>query len=111
MQTQGVQAMNTRLPKKFCPRKLSLALLSAGVIGTAGLSSFYLQDAQAAADAAVTATAPLGAAAVPNFAAITERSGPAVVNISVVGTSKAGMRGQWPGMPDDDPFWDFFRRF
>jgi serine protease Do len=111
--------MNTRLPKTFSPRKLSLALLSAGVIGTVGISGFYYQDAQAAADAMatatapVTATAPLGAAAVPNFAAITERSGPAVVNISVVGTRKAAMGGQWqgPGVPDDDPFGEFFRRF
>ena len=115
--------MNTRIPESFSLRKLSVALLSAGLIGTAGLSGLYYQDARAAASTtaatAVTAAtaAPLisSPAAMPNFAAITERSGPAVVNISVTGTTKAAMRGPWQGgpggVPDDDPLWEFFRHF
>jgi len=56
----------------------------------------------------------MAAAPVPNFAAITERSGPAVVNISVTGTRKAAgvpMQGAPGGVPDDDAFGEFFRRF
>ena len=110
--------MNT--PRSFSPRKLSVALLSAGLIGTAGLAGLYYPDAgaavgsanAAAADAVAPAVAPVS---MPNFAAITERSGPAVVNISVTGTTRAAMSGpsqRGPrGVPDDDPFREFFRRF
>ena len=66
-----------QMPKSFSPRKLSVALLSAGIIGTAGLSGLYFQDATAAAGTTPAVTA--GAAAqqnppanVPDFAAITE---------------------------------------
>ena len=113
------------LPKSFSLKKLSVALLSAGLIGTAGLSGLYYQDASAAAGSANPAAANSGAAStaaltaspanIPDFAAITQRNGPAVVNISVTGTTKAAMNGPWQsgpgGVPDDDPFWEFFRRF
>ena len=109
--------MNRRTSDRFSPRKLWVALVSAGVIGGAGLAAFDVPSVRAAAPAtgAATATAaPLPAAQVPNFAAITERSGPAVVNISVSGTRKA-VASPWQGgpngVPDDDPFWEFFRRF
>jgi serine protease Do len=45
----------------------------------------------------------------PDFADLAERQGPAVVNISTTST----VRGQ-PGLPpgsEEDPFFDFFRRF
>ena len=109
--------MNRRTSDRFSPRKLWVALVSAGVIGGAGLAAFDVPSVRAAAPAtsAATATAaPLPAAQVPNFAAITERSGPAVVNISVSGTRKAAAspwQGGPNGVPDDDPFWEFFRRF
>ncbi len=55
--------------------------------------------------------APLLALAVelPDFADLAERAGPAVVNISTTST----MRGQQSPPPgaEDDPFFDFFRRF
>ena len=70
--------MNRRTSDRFSPRKLWVALVSAGVIGGAGLAAFDVPSVRAAAPAtsAATATAaPLPAAQVPNFAAITERSG------------------------------------
>ncbi|BAL25728.1 DegQ family serine endoprotease [Azoarcus sp. KH32C] len=51
--------------------------------------------------------------ALPNFRSIVERYGPAVVNISVEGTTKTSARGQSPlgRLDPEDPFYDFFRRF
>ena len=49
----------------------------------------------------------------PDFASIAASQGPAVVNISVSGTIKAGLSKfhGFPGMDPDDPFYDFFRHF
>ena len=66
--------------------------------------------AGAALPAAATA-APL-VQGLPDFSALVERYGPAVVNVDVV--SRRESRGQtrgMPGMSPDDPFYDFFRRF
>jgi len=51
--------------------------------------------------------------ALPDFAEIVSRQGPAVVNISVSGSVKSGIN-QFPGLPQmdpNDPFFEFFRRF
>lgn len=47
------------------------------------------------------------AAALPDFASLVKRNGPAVVNISAVQT----VTGVIGDIPDDDPFFEFFRRF
>jgi len=124
-------------------KTLTTALIAAGVlaVGTAGafgLNPGWLDKAKAAA-ASNTATAPQGggelqaaapttAAApapvpmiagsgqVPNYRAIVEQFGPAVVGITVAGTHKGdadaapqrGGRGLPPGM-EDDPFFQFFK--
>jgi len=46
----------------------------------------------------------------PDFAGIASSQGPAVVNISVSGSVKAGFQG-FPQMSPNDPFYEFFRRF
>ncbi len=56
---------------------------------------------------------PLAAAAqLPDFTDLVEKQGPAVVNIS---TTQASARNplaqQMPNVPEDDPFFEFFRRF
>ena len=54
-------------------------------------------------------TAQAGAQAqLPNFADLVEKYGPAVVNIN---TQARAQRQQFPGLDEDDPFYDFFRRF
>jgi serine protease Do len=88
---------------------LVLALLGAGVLGGAAVEA--LHHAPPAATAAVlppipatTVQSPAGGGAVvmPDFPLITQRYGPAVVNISVVGRAQA---------PDlSDPL-EFFRQF
>lgn len=65
------------------------------------------------APAVAPAVASTAAAALPDFSAIVERNGPAVVNISVTGTAKTALRQEspFPQLDPDDPFFEFFRRF
>ncbi|MES2512322.1 MAG: DegQ family serine endoprotease [Pseudomonadota bacterium] len=96
---------------------LVAALLTAGAIGGAGVSAFNaLHSPSIAAPSAIVSSAPgiTGGSALPDFPQITERYGPAVVNISVTGTTKvsdddAVAQGEdGAGM---DPFLEFFKRF
>jgi serine protease Do len=101
--------------------RLVAALLAAGAIGGAGVSA--LNALHPAATAAVPAAVVAGTTAsvpmaLPDFSQITERYGPAVVNISVTGTTK--VRSESPLAQDDgddddtpsgDPFFEFFKRF
>lgn len=101
--------------------RLVTALLAAGAIGGAGVSALNAVHpaATAAVPPAITATTTAPAPmALPDFSQITERYGPAVVNISVTGTTK--VRGDSPLAQDDgddddspsgDPFFEFFKRF
>jgi len=108
-------------------KRLTLALIVAGVIGGAvGAIAVEHNNATAAAAAAATApvaatTAPVAATpapvagnpvgvALPDFTQIVSHNGPAVVNIRVVGTTKVSQR-QMPQFDEDDPFFEFFRRF
>lgn len=112
------------------PRRLVMALVAAGAIGAlgatgAGLVGAVHGDAHAQAVVATPLVQPSGGqpvVAAPNFADITARNGAAVVNISVVGTSRsmgddegdtASSRQQRApqGMDPDDPFFEFFRQF
>jgi serine protease Do len=109
-------------------KRLTLALIAAGVIGGAvGAIAVEHNNATAAAAAATTAAAPAPspapvgatpapvagnttAAALPDFTQIVSHNGPAVVNVRVVGTTKVSQR-QMPQFDEDDPFFEFFRRF
>jgi serine protease Do len=101
--------MNTRLTST---KGLVLALASAGVIGAVGTGAYTSARAVAAPPAATTAAAAVPLVTMPDFSAITSRDGPAVVNISVTGTTKTALEdGGIPGMDPDDPMAEFFRRF
>jgi serine protease Do len=78
----------------------TLALMGLFAGGTV-IASQYVQPASAQAAPAQAAPAPR-AAALPDFAAIVQQYGPAVVNITTSGTRKAGVEGQ-------TPFPEFFR--
>jgi serine protease Do len=104
---------------------LTLSLLAAGVIGGAAAGYATSNRAQAlttpaakpvAGQVSAPATAPspaLSGVAAPDFASITERFGPAVVNINVSGVRHTAMDGDGPGQggdaSPDDPFSQFFR--
>jgi serine protease Do len=113
-------------------KRLTLALCAAGVIGGAvGAVAVNHNNATAAAEAAAStaaagapaAAAPAPVAAtpmpvagnanavgLPDFTKIVQHNGPAVVNVSVVGTTKVAQR-QMQQPDEDDPFFEFFRRF
>ena len=100
---------------------LVVALLAAGAIGGAGVGAFNAAHTavSAAAPAALAASSvPATPMALPDFSQITQRYGPAVVNISVTGMTKVS--GDSPlaqGSDNGDdpfantPFSEFFRRF
>ena len=110
--------MNTRL--KTLP--LVAALIASGIIGGAAVEALHqgpppahaavlppLQAGETSRDAATPVT--------PDFPLITQKYGPAVVNISVSGTRKLDASdpaeeqgGAGPGAGGIDPF-EFFRRF
>lgn len=118
MQTEGAVTAITA-------KRLTLALCAAGVIGGAvGAIAVNHNNATAQA-AAAAATVPSGtpiaatpapvagnpgAAALPDFTQIVSHNGPAVVNIQVIGSTRVSQR-QSPQFDEDDPFFEFFRRF
>ena len=101
--------------------RLVLALVAAGAIGGAGVSVFQNTHVAHAltAPAAISATAPTAGVPVvfTDFSQITAQYGPAVVNISVTGTTKTSNEGPVAGRGQredpfgNDPFFEFFRRF
>ena len=54
-------------------------------------------------------TPAVTAAQLPDFTDLVERQGPTVVNISTTQTGRGAVAG--PNAPEDDPFYEFFRRF
>jgi serine protease Do len=62
-----------------------------------------------AAPAVAPASRPAVAGALPNFAALVDAYGPAVVNVSTVENVRDVRRG--PQIPPDDPLYEFFRGF
>jgi serine protease Do len=63
-----------------------------------------------AAPAVAPASQPAVAGALPNFAALVDAYGPAVVNVSTVANVR-DVRGVHPQLPPDDPLYEFFRGF
>lgn len=112
-------------------KRLTMALAAAGAIGGAvgaiavnhnnAVSAPVAVAAAPAAAPAADVKAPLAppganvAMALPDFTQIVARMGPAVVNIQVMGSTKTsltrGQGGQGPQLDEDDPFFEFFRRF
>jgi serine protease Do len=102
--------------------RLVVALLAAGAIGGAGVSALNAVHPTAtaaqttAAAPTVMAAGPQSSVALPDFSQITQRYGPAVVNISVTGTTKVSnispfALGDDDDGPSGDPFFEFFKRF
>lgn len=106
--------MNTNI---LTPRRLVIALATAGLIGAAGAASIVgTHSALPVIQAAVLAS-PAPAMVLPDFSQIAARYGAAVVNISVSGITKtsaddsAAQQHGMPGTDPNDPFFEFFRRF
>jgi len=88
-------------------RKITMALVAAGVLGAGGMvgSHYFPITIASPAHAATVAQQAL-----PDFASIVAQNGPAVVNVSVSGMTKAGAMSA-PGENEfgSDPFFQFFR--
>ncbi|HEX2530458.1 MAG TPA: DegQ family serine endoprotease [Burkholderiaceae bacterium] len=54
--------------------------------------------------------APIATIQLPSFASLVKQAGPAVVNISSTRTIRGDM-SPFPNLPEDDPLYEFFRRF
>ena len=84
-------------------KKMTVALVAAGVLGAGGMvgSHYFPMTVAAPAHAATVMQA------LPDFASIVAQNGPAVVNVSVSGTTKATAMSA----PGENPFGDnpFFR--
>ena len=95
-----------------CSRGFSAPSAHEAAAAAGGASADAAVAVAAAQPAAATAAAPSTDAvtrALPDFSALVERYGPAVVNVEVVEKAQAG--GGIPGLSPNDPFYDFFRRF
>ena len=55
--------------------------------------------------------APAAAAQLPDFIELVDKQGPAVVNISTTQSVRNPLLPQIPNLQEDDPFYEFFRRF
>lgn len=61
---------------------------------------------------AICLAVPLAVRAqLPDFTDLVEREGPAVVNISTTQSVRSPLLPQVPNLQEDDPFYEFFRRF
>jgi serine protease Do len=108
----------TILKRSAIALALGVALGTGYELGANGVHSITAARA-VVAEATPAPVAPVSAASaaaqvtLPAFDSIVTRYGPAVVNISVEGTTKTAMRGGTPfgNLDPNDPFYDFFRRF
>lgn len=95
--------------------KLTVAAAAVAAALAAGYSlgtTPFVAPANAASQVATTASQPVAAAGLPDMSSIVAKNGPAVVNISVSGTRKAGLARQAiPQLDPNDPFYEFFRHF
>jgi serine protease Do len=98
-------------------KSVTAALIAAGIIA-AGVGYIKLYDplnAHARVESSATKApteAPHSLRAMPDFAALAERHGPAVVNISVTRMVAAeGESREMPQFGSDSPYNEFFRRF
>src|SRR5205814_2894577 len=100
-------------------RKVTMALAAAG-FGAALATGYQHLDAPAvsSATAAVTApaftappVAPTAAARLPDFTALVDKAGAAVVNISTVGKTRPTALEQDDEDDSDNPMGEFLRRF
>jgi serine protease Do len=91
------------------------SLAAAGLVTALGLGGITHYGPSAAnarpVEAAQTVPTAPPSAALPDFAQLVEKNGPAVVNISVTGNMKTAASGADMGISPDDPMYEFFKRF
>jgi len=99
-------------PKVLARSLIATAVISAVGAGAFSAGHFFTQEANAASAPLAVAAAPAASVLLPDFTAIVERNGPAVVNISVTHEAKeAASTQQFGRMDPNNPFFEFFRQF
>ncbi|NDV13909.1 DegQ family serine endoprotease [Crenobacter caeni] len=94
-----------------------MAVLALAVVALSGCDrvSQWIKGEEPIAKVAVPAKADGSVQMLlPDFTMLVEREGPAVVNIQATRSSGgpgSAQPSRLPGIPEDDPFYDFFRRF
>jgi serine protease Do len=78
--------------------------------GTNGATVGAAESPQVSVPPVASAGPSAFAAALPNFTALVEAYGPAVVNVSTIAGQRE-VRGARPELSPDDPFFEFFRGF
>jgi serine protease Do len=86
--------------RKIMALLAAIAVLVAGAVAGGQYLNARAAPAVTAAPAAATARAPSRSVVLPDFAAIVQQYGPAVVNITTAGTRKAGIGGQHVPVPE-----------
>ena len=100
-------------------RFLKSTAVGAAIVAALAGGYVYRGRALASPGATASSSAPAipvgpqaGAASLPDFSGIVQRYGPAVVNVSTTGATKARLEDSPFGQLDpDDPFYFFFKRF
>src|SRR4029077_1260167 len=94
-----------------CSRDLSAQSTHAAAGGTSALAAAAPPTSAAAppSGSAPSATPEPAIRGLPDFSALVDRYGPAVVNVEVVEKAQSGAGGLQ--LSPNDPFYDFFRRF
>jgi serine protease Do len=83
--------------------------LQAGFLAVLVAFGLAAQAQQPGGSRIATPATPGAAQVLPDFADLVEKYGPAVVNITT--QTRAPQRQSIPGLSEDDPFYEFFRRF
>src|SRR6478736_7687644 len=102
--------------ERFGGRFFLVALSGLALSACSPDASTAVPPAQAAAPTRAVAAAPAPVSApvvtgLPDFTALVDHYGPAVVNVQVTEERQRGQRGGPEGANPNDPFGDFFRRF
>src|SRR4051812_8337263 len=122
MGPDGAPLENTQEMRNMKARTLVGALVAAGIVGTgaaawhgyidAPMHSAHATSTLAAGVAAPAANPAATALPLNGFTELVSSYGPAVVNISTSGTTKASAQmPEIPGLDPDDPMSEFFRGF
>lgn len=78
---------------------------------TLALAAFFAAPLISVPGGGAQAQAPAATMALPDFADLVEKAGPAVVNIRTTAKARGRASGPSPEMDPNDPFYEFFRRF
>jgi serine protease Do len=88
-----------------------VAVMLTACVGDSSAQTASPPAAKASGSVPTAPVTPSARFALPDFAPLVERYGPAVVNVQVVERAQAVGQGQGGQQGEEDPFSDFFRRF